>query len=57
MKTTATIDGYEIKKIVRYGWNGHFYEWSNPTQDQLDKLEAKYGIEQVDTKNGVCWLQ
>lgn len=52
----ATIDGIEIKWAARYGKNGRFYQWEIKSQEQLDLLVKKYGIDQIDEKDKSLWL-
>ena len=51
----ATKFGMKVEWVARWGKNGRFYEWKNPTQKQLDDLIEKYGIDQI-AENGI-WLQ
>lgn len=40
-------DGTPIYMVVRWGRNGQKYVWIYPSQEKLDDLIWKYGIEQI----------
>lgn len=50
----AYFEGVEIKWVARWGKNGQKYVWENPTQDKLNQLIKKWGVEQV-AHDGI-WL-
>ena len=52
----AKLDGVEIKTVARYGKNGKYYEWNEPTQKKLESLVKKYGVDSIEG-NGLVWLQ
>ena len=62
-QSKAKLDGVEIGMAVRYGRNGRKYVWEYPTQEQLDKLIAKYDYDQIadgsirGEKVNVVWLE
>ena len=43
-----------IKIAVRWGKNGRFYVWENPTSKKINELIAKYGADQIC--DGCLWL-
>lgn len=44
---TALCEGLPIEMIARYGKNGIKYVWLYPSQDKLDNLIYRYGVEQI----------
>ena len=40
-------DGTPILMVARWGNNGQKYVWLYPSQEKLDELISKHGIEQV----------
>lgn len=52
-KEVAQHEGVPIKMIARYAKNGRKYVWLNPSQQKLDELIHKYGVDQL--ANGVMW--
>lgn len=40
-------DGTPIYMVCRWGRNGQKYVWLYPSQEKLDELISKYGIDQV----------
>lgn len=45
----------EIKVVIRWAKNGRKYVYENLTSKKIDKLIAKYGIDQIC--DGCLWLQ
>ena len=40
-------EGTPIYMVARWGMNGQKYVWLYPSQEKLDELISKYGIDQV----------
>ena len=57
----AKLEDFNITWVARWGKNGHLYIWEKPSQETLDKLVDKYGVDIIEREGlgeffGV-WLQ